>query len=63
MVADLLATPSVAVTVEPAVPATATRVNTHDRMSGVPSDWVLSSVQPAGVVNVVAALAVTTSTS
>ncbi len=44
--------------VDPAVPATAVRVNTHERMSGVPSDWVPSSVQPAGVVAVVALLAV-----
>ena len=51
--------PSVAVTVLEGVVASAVRVNTHDRMSGVPSCWVPSSTQPAGVVTVVATFAVT----
>jgi hypothetical protein len=55
--------PSETLTVDPAVPATAVRVNTHDRMSGLPSDWVPRSVQPAGVVAVVAELVVSTYTS
>ena len=50
-------------TVEPAVPATAVRVNTQERMSGVPSTRVPSSVQPDGVVRVVSRLAVTNRTS
>ena len=55
--------PRETLTVDPAVPATAVRVNTHDRMSGFPSDWVPSSVQPAGVVAVVAEFVVSTYTS
>jgi hypothetical protein len=51
--------PNVDVTVDPAVPAIAVRVNTHERMSGVPSCCVPSNVQPAGVVAVVDRLTVT----
>ncbi len=58
---DTLAlTPRVAVTVVPAVPATAVRVNTHDGMSGDPSCREPSNVHPVGVVAVVLAFAVTT---
>ena len=55
--------PSSVVTVEPPIPAGAVRANTHDVMSGPPSACVPSSVHPIGAVAVVAALAVTTSTS
>lgn len=55
--------PSETLTVDPAVPVTAVRVNTQDRMSGVPSDWVPRRVHPVGVVAVVATLVVSTYTS
>ncbi len=58
MRATLTDAPSVEVTVDPAVPATAARVNTHDLMSGLPSSAVPRNVHPAGVVAVVAELAV-----
>ena len=57
--AVLLEVPSVMETTEPALAASAVRLNTHEVMSGLPSCAVPSSVQPGGVVAVVELFAVT----